>query len=335
MGLNKRLIDQAGGAAASSPFNVVTYTGNGGSTQSINTVGFQPDLVWIKARGLAQSANIFDSIRGGELLRSTSTAASGGDYIGYINDGFQFKITDPGWNQNGQNYVAWNWEAGGAAVSNTDGSITSSVSAHSSGSFSVVKYTGNDLAGGSVGHGLGVTPEMIIIKNLNDSSEWVVYHKNFTTVDSAFLQLNSTANVSFKGSGFHPWDVSAFSSTTFSLGSNWNSVNSSDNYVAYCFASIDGISKVGTYSGNGSSQTISGLGFQPRFLLIKGRSWSGNWVIFDGALVTSGNDNWLYANLANSQSSGNPIDFTSDGFTLNDAGADYNAGIAYLYLAFA
>lgn len=320
-------------------FNTVLYTGNGSATQSINTVGFQPDLVWIKARGLAQAPNIFDSIRGGELLRTSTTSASGGDYIGYINNGFQFKITDAGWNQNGQNYVAWNWKASNDSTINQEGSITSIVSVNPAAGFSVVKYTGTG-SNASFGHGLSSLPELVIVKRTNATEDWFVLYDTTNTPPN-YMKLNTTS-AGGTSSGVFP---SPATSTVVNVGNDTSTNSSGSTYIAYCFTSISGYSKVGSYTGTNATNSVT-TGFEPSFLMVKLTSAiDGQWVMYDNARsATNPRTKKLAANSSVAENdpsllggdSSHQVNFTSTGFELLETSGGVNTNKlneTYIYLA--
>ena len=175
-------------------FNTLLWSGTGASN-SLTGVGFQPDWTWIKKRSNIADHRIFDSVRGAtKALKSNATQAEGTEtqaLTSFDSDGFTLG-TDDFTNGSGSTFVGWNWLAGGTALSNTDGSITSSVSASTTSGFSVVTYTGNNTAGATVGHGLGATPSVMIVKERSGVRDWIVYHTGLTSVDY-YVYLNSTA----------------------------------------------------------------------------------------------------------------------------------------------
>ena len=239
-------------------FNTVLYTGTG-SAQSITGVGFKPDFVWIKDRDTNFSHAVTDSTRGvGNIVKPNNTDAQSTDaqtITSFDADGFSLGTAGGSFNNNGDNYVAWCWKANaGTTSSNTDGTITSTVQANTKAAFSVVSYTGNAVSGATIGHGLGVEPDIVIVKNLNLSTQsWNTYVKNVTTTNAQFLTLNTTdANGNTANPRFIPGN---FSSSVFSVGNDnsTNGVSGVDTYIAYCFASVAGYSSIGTYTGNGST----------------------------------------------------------------------------------
>jgi hypothetical protein len=235
--------------------------------------------------------------------------------------------------------VAWNWKAGGTAVSNTNGSITSSVSANADAGFSIVSYVGNQTSGATVGHGLSSAPEMVIIKNQLRTSPWAVYHHSLA--NDQYLRLNETSSAITSSTRFNSTDPS---STVFTLG-NDSSVNgdtASDDLIAYCFHSVDGYSKVGSYTGNGSTDgTFVYTGFRPAYFLIKDTtSGSGNnWTTMDSTRNSTNVANFiLYPNDpgAETSSSTNYVDMLSNGFKIRSTHARFNQnGHTYIFLAFA
>lgn len=332
MGLNKRLIDQAGGAAGgvtnTDNFAPVLYTGNG-TTQSITSLDFQPDLVWIKNRDAAVNHKLLDSIRfdgtNYEVLESNTTGSSAAttQFSSFDSNGFTLGGGASAYNGNGVDYVAWCWKGGGAAVSNTDGSITSQVSANQDAGFSIVKLTTS--SNGTIGHGLSAAPQLIITKLLNSVSGWNTY--NETIGNTKFLHLNSTAAAA---TAANRWNSTSPTSSTFVLGSDFSSGNPC---IAYCFHSVDGYQKVGSYTGTGSSGNTVTTGFDPRFILFKNTNASGQWWIHDSV---RGDDKRLFAEVSNAESTSSSLTTTTTGFTLNDANSNLNAsGNNYIYLAIA
>ena len=315
-------------------FNTKLFTGNG-STQSITGVGHQPDLVWIKHRNNATLWNhsIHDSVRGSTKYIPPNTTnqelTDVNSVTSFDNDGFSIgtfvKIND-----NGVNHVAWNWKANGSGVSNTDGSITSTVSASTTSGFSIVTWTGNS---GSVGHGLGKKPEMIISKSLGASGAWYTTHKSLSTeMQDNYMFLNTTdANTTNNDIwGGEP------TTSTFSVGSG---LIGNTTHVAYCFNSVKGFSKIGSYVGNGNADgTFIYTGFKPAFVIIKNSSSIGAWYMQDNkrdvynpiALSLNASD----ANADNNQ--GNIMDFLSNGIKIRNTGTGYNTSSGtYIYMAFA
>ena len=324
-------------------FNTVLYTGNG-STQSITGVGFQPDWVWIKQRNAAENHFITDVIRGAGIhLRSDQASAENDDsatFTSFDSDGFSLTGTgpaEPQINDANDTYVSWNWKAGGTAVSNTDGSITSSVSANTDAGFSIVTYTGTG-SSATVGHGLGVSPNVIIVKNRIDASDWFVYHSaNTSAPETDVLQLNLTdATVDFNSA----WNDTLPTSSVFTVGTSNASNGSSDTMVAYCFAEVEGYSKFGSYTGNGSTDgTFVYTGFRPAWVMLKATSQADHWNILDVKRDTFNvMDTRLLANNSTGEqtSSSYNVDFTSNGFKFRTSDVGWNGNaVSYIYMSFA
>jgi hypothetical protein len=327
--------------------NAVLYTGNG-SSQTITGVGFQPDWVWIKQRSGTANHNLYDVLRivSGDYKRLYSNltiAEESSTYLGNTNlsaftsDGFSLGAgTDT--NANTSTYVGWNWKANGAGVSNTAGSITSTVSANTTSGFSVVTYTGNGSSGATIGHGLGVAPSMFIVKSRGTTDSWGVYHASLGNTKGLYLETTGAAVTS---SAF--WNNTSPTSTVFSVSNNSINNASSTNYVAYCFAPISGFSAFGSYTGNGSADgPFVYLGFRPRFVMVKRTDSSGNnWTILDTSRDTyNAAGLYLYPNLSAAEddyrASTGPVDILSNGFKQRSALSNVNAsGATYIYACFA
>jgi len=311
------------------------WTGNG-STQTItNTAGFYPDFTWIKQRSNTTWHNLYDSVRGATYaLASNDTGGTDTRSTGltaFNSNGFSLG-SDNNANGNTNTYVGWQWNAGtGVTSSNTNGTITSTVSVNSTAGFSVVTYTGNGTAGATVGHGLGVTPSMIIVKGRSVNSNWPTWTSSTNGYNLFLNATDAVSSTNYRFSGVP-------TSTTFGI-SSLNDVNtSSATYVAYCFAPVAGYSAFGYYGGNlNADGPFVYTGFRPRFVMIKGIDGTGSWHIFDTArspynLVSLN----LYPNGANADTTNNQIDILSNGFKIRSTDTDTNdLGISYLYMAFA
>jgi len=312
-------------------FNTVLYVGNRPSSNNVGGVGFQPDLVWIKDRDASDFHSLLDSVRGSFVLSSNSTNAESTFPFTFTDDGFVVPNSGQA-NTNGNNYVAWCWKAGGAAVTNTDGSITSEVSANVDAGFSVVKFTGNNGANGTIGHGLSSAPEMVIVKPLNLNAGWptlVAPNGNFIYA----RRLNDTA-VNNPTSYYSVFFNSTLpTNQVFTVG-NSDEVNDNYNYISYCFHSVVGFSKFGSYTGVVNSSNPIDVGFEPAFILVKRYSSAENWVIFDNKR----SNNFLMPDTDNAEitaSSNSPV-FTSTGFYFNGISSGWNiSGSSYIYMAFA
>jgi len=325
-----------------------TYTGNAAArslSNAVNNVSFQPDLVWIKSRtpGATNHA-LFDSSRGVTKYLSSNTTTTettlAQSLTAFNANGFSLGTDTTLVNASANSYVAWQWKAGGAAVSNTQGTITSQVSANTTAGFSIVTYTGNQNASATVGHGLGKVPSLIIVKQTGGATEnWYVTHSSLSTNNQ--LVLNSSTNA-LPSSGYSDGGLaSPNSSNTFSFinGSvNVDNVNNATTYVAYCFAEIAGFSKFGSYTGNGLADgPFVFCGFRPRFVMIKTSTTVENWLIYDSSRNSFNVvGQRLVANAPSEESTIETFDFTSNGFKLRTSDSGRNAsGVTYIFAAFA
>jgi len=298
-------------------------------------VGFQPDFTWWKNRVRAEGNILFDVLRGSNLfLRSNTTAADDTQTNGWVANSDGWTSSSGSYTLN-ESYVAWNWKANGAGVTNTAGSITSTVSANTTSGFSVVTYTGTG-SNATVGHGLGVAPKFIITKKRSSTSNWATNDPSQSNPWSGALLLNST-NAFASSSAV--WNDTAPTTTVFSIGTADATNISSATYVAYCFAPIAGYSAFGSYTGNGSSDgAFVYTGFRPAYVLIKRTTSAYDWWILDAARGTiNAVKGRLYANASDAESTTYPyLDFLSNGFKLRDADGGLNAsGEPYIYACFA
>jgi hypothetical protein len=324
-----------------------TYTGNAAArslSNAVNSVSFQPDLVWIKSRTPgATSHALFDSVRGTTKYLSSNTTTGettlAQSLTAFGADGFSLGTDTTLVNANANSYVAWQWKAGGAAVSNTQGTITSQVSANTTAGLSVVTLTAQASGNGTFGHGLSVAPKMVIVK-LTGSGGWNVWTPALTV--NEFLALNTPAG---KTTDATSWGSTAPTSSVVTLGSKWASLGT---VVAYCFAEIAGFSRFGSYTGNGLADgPFVFCGFRPRFVMIKRTDTTGDWYIVDTARSSSsgGNviDQKLYPNISVVENGGsgesistNNFDILSNGFKSRTLNGNTNAsGGTYIFAAFA
>jgi hypothetical protein len=324
------------------------WTGNDASGRTIATgqsgvtgdVSFTPDLVWIKSRSNATNHTLTDVLRGGTAqLRSNLTDAESqfGDMnLTFTNGGF----TNAGSaaNESTRTFVAWNWKANGAGVTNTAGTITSTVSANTDSGFSIVTAAGqNNTSTLTIGHGLGVAPTMLIGKSRNGTGGWSVWHNALAT--NELVYLNTTAAKSVDG-GTPPAAFTATSSTTFTV-QNWNRmIGNGVDGVFYAFAPVAGYSAFGSYTGNGSADgPFIYTGFRPAYFLVK-RSSDGTeaWFVFDSTRDTYNvTIRRLRPNQDNvEQTDIDALDLLSNGFKFrSDAGAWNASGATYIYTCFA
>jgi hypothetical protein len=323
-------------------FKTILWTGDGNGGRSITGVGFQPDLVWVKRRNAAASHFLVDSVRGaGKFLQSHATAAEGDDatntLMSFDSNGFTSGNT-AGMNASTDQYVAWCWKAGGPAVTNTDGSINSVVSANQTAGFSIATWTstGSNDALQTVGHGLDTAPNMIILKNRSAAVNWRVYHSGIPSPNNS-LCLNTT-EVAFN---FFP----SVGDDTFGLANSTTTGQSSgasgQDIVAYCWSEIEGFSKFGSYIGNGDADgPFVYCGFKPAFLLLKIASPAGqerDWHIYDSARSSTNPVGLNLRPSSNAAEVDEPgIDFLSNGFKIrqNYVFSNYNGG-TYIFAAFA
>lgn len=320
-------------------FQPTLYTGTSSALevdQSGNST-FTPDLAWIKSRSGSSNQVWIDSVRGvSKQLYSNATAAEATAADGLTSfdaDGFTLGDDSGDYvNIASANMVAWQWKANGAGSSNTDGSVTSTVSANTTAGFSVVKYTPGTGAQ-TWGHGLGVAPKMVIVKEIGAAVNWQVYHESSGAGGKIFL--NTTAAYA-ADTGI--WNNTAPTSSLVSTGSGINTANP---FIAYCFAEIPGYSSIGSYTGNGSTDgPFVYTGFRPSFVLLKRTNAAQEWQMYDTQRDSFNVANHkLEPNSSNAESiltSDNNLDFLSNGFKLRQANGGMNAsGAPYIYMAFA
>ena len=323
-------------------FNTKLYSGTG-SSQSITGVGHQPDFVWIKQRSGTQFHQLANVIQGvGKQICSNATEAESTDANGltaFGTDGFSVGSSG-NYNNNGGTFASWNWKAGGGqGSSNTDGSInTTYTSVNTTAGFSISKYTGNGSNPSTVGHGLGVAPKMIIIKNLDQGTDWQVYHASTGNTKGLLLNLTASAfTTSF-------WGNTTPTNSVFTLGVgdvNTNNIN----YIAYCFAEKTGYSKFGSYVGNGDADgTFVFCGFKPAFVMYKKAiETSGNtarWTIIDNKRdIDNVASHGLFPNANSVENTGSgywDIDMLSNGFKMRTTEQETNeSGSTFVFMAFA
>ena len=316
-------------------FETTTYTGGATDVSSLN---FQPDFVWTKKRDGAEAHGLFDSVRGATKALKPSAdnaeATRSGSLTSFDSDGWSMGGSDGIISSSGYNYVGWSWKANGAGVANTDGSISSTVSANTTSGFSIVSYSGSN-SNSTVGHGLGVAPRVIIIKRLNVADNWRVLHMSAGNDNTAHLNLTSAFSSSAVFQNTSP------TSSVFSLVGNNASVNQSGStYIAYCFADVQGFSKFGSYTGNGSTDgTFVYTGFKPAFILVKQTNSTASWTILDNKRDSFNvTEKRLFPDDANEEvvSANGNTDFLSNGVKMRIGHANINAsGSTYIYMAFA
>jgi hypothetical protein len=316
------------------------YTGTGASLSVTNAASFKPDLVWLKSRSAATNHQIFDSVRGTTkvlVTNSTEAETTSANTITSFNSGGFTVGTNTAINTNAATYVGWQWQAGqGSSSSDTNGSITSTVSVNASAGFSVVTYTGNGSAGATIGHGLGVAPSLIIVKNRSTgSTDWPVYHQSIGATKWLALNNNSDATVNNV-----LWNSTTPTSSVFTTGISLYVNGSGSTFVAYCWTPIAGYSAFGSYTGNGSTNgTFVYTGFRPRWVMVKRTDTTGDWYILDTARETSNPlQNYLLADSANAAADiGAPgLYMLSNGFKQVSTAVNFNgSGGTFIYVAFA
>ena len=318
-------------------FNTKLYTGTG-ATHNITGVGFQPDWVWIKQRGGTTWHNLYDAVRGVTKAIASNdtyqedTRATGLTAFG--SDGFTVG-SDSNANGSSNTYASWNWKAGGTASSNTDGSITSSVSANTTSGFSIGTYTANGTTGATIGHGLSQKPNFILVKNRTSgsSNNWAVYHSstgasNVGTLDNPQTFFSNTTY----------WNGTEPTSSVFTIGSSGIANTSGNDYVFYCFAEKQGYSKFGSYTGNGSTDgTFVYTGFKPAFVIIKQTNFGNSWRMYDNKRSTFNVvTKELYPNTSDAEATTDKMDFVSNGFKFRTSATNANqSGSPYIYICFA
>ena len=323
-------------------FRVKTYSGSSSDGNAVTWdethANMQPDWLWLKNRTDAQEHWLADVVRGtGKFLESNSDNAESSDgasgLASFDTNGFTLNNSA---RTNRNTMVGWGWKAGGTASSNTDGSITSSVSANTTAGFSIVSFTGTG-SNATVGHGLGTAPSMVIIKRRDSANDWRTGSDALTNW-TKHINLNTTAAESDLAVAFNS---TAPTSSVFSVGTSPSTNASSGTFIAYCFTSTKGYSKIGSYTGNGNADgTFIYLGFRPAWIMFKRTDSSVDWTIYDNKRLGYNENNYkLRPNLSNAEYSTSgyfEADILSNGFKIRTSDAEVNtSGGTYMYLAFA
>jgi len=321
-------------------FSTKLYTGTG-SSLAVTGVGFQPDFTWIKNRDAADFHVLTDAVRGAtKYLQSDDDAAEVTDaesLKSFDSDGFTVGTMNEV-NTNTEDYVSWNWKAGTTTGIAGSPSITpTAYSFNQTAGFSMIAYTGTG-ANATLPHGLGVAPKWIFIKSINDTYQFATYHvgTDATAPEDYYMAMNTNAT---RVDAATYWNDTAPTSTLFSIGTD-NVVNNpgSINFVAYCFADVQGFSKFGSYTGNGNGDgPFLYTGFRPSMLIIKNRERVDNWYLFDkGRLGYNPDNNQLYPNTTGTDATLDLVDILSNGFKLRNSELAINGdGENFLYAAFA
>ena len=332
----------------SAHFQTQLYTGNGGSQDITNggNSSLQPDWLWIKQRssgGNVSSHVVKDSNRGvtKEIYPNATTAEGTSSLIdAFLTDGFSINNTaNEHYNYNNGLYASWQWKAnGGTTASNTDGDQTSTVQANTTAGFSIATYSGDGSGNFTVGHGLGSTPAMYMVKRRDSTSNWYVWHQNL--ISGAYVIYLNAANT--EANETTVWNSTAPTSSVFTIGTDAN-LKTTGNYIAYCFAEKKGYSKFGIYQGNSNANgAFVYTGFRPAWIMIKCSKDTKNWHIADSKRISyNGLIAGIRANTTDDENTGGeygPIDFLSNGFKFrtsdNQINGDGNDG-KYIYMAFA
>ena len=321
-------------------FDTLLYTGNG-SSQTISGLNFQPDWVWIKRRE-GENQFLTDSIRGaGVHLRSDQAIAESDNsdgFTSFTSDGFTLTgsgAAEPQINANGGTFVAWNWNGGGSTVTNNAGTISSQVRANTTAGFSILTYTGNGSSGATIGHGLGVAPDLVIIKRRDGSNSWQVFHQSLGA--GKFMDISSS---SVAETNSNRWNDTAPTSSVITLGNNSNVNSNNGTCVGYVFSEVAGYSKFGSYTGNGNaSGTFVFTSFKPALVLTKIiDTMSENWTMSDNKRSPINPvDSFSRPDETSADTTGAAkMDFLSNGFKLRNTDDKTNkSGANYIYMAFA
>jgi hypothetical protein len=320
-------------------FNTVLYTGNGTTGHAITGVGFSPDFIWLKNRSATSShvlANEVVGITSGFLNSDNTNAENTTTIFDSVDaDGITIASTGTGQNASGNNYALWNWLANGAGSSNTDGSITSTVSANTTSGFSIVNFTTNASSGGAtIGHGLGSVPKMIIMKALNATYNWDIYH----VINGNDHRMTFTTSAK-SGPSSDYWNNTTPTSSVFSINQGFYGTGIST--IAYCFAEKKGFSKFGSYTGNGNADgTFIYTGFKPAWVVTKSSSNLTHWNCKDNKRSTFNTvDDYHKLNESTAEDTGvssHAMDFLSNGFKHRGNNDEVNSsGRTYIYMAFA
>jgi len=317
----------------------ILWTGNG-STQSITGLGFQPDMVWIKSRSSTQDPSIYDSNRGvtkrlkSSAAEAESTVAAG--FTAFGSDGFSLGSATEN-NDSGETFVGWSWRCnGGTTASNSEGSTSSTVQANTKAGFSIVQYSGSLTSSGTktVGHGLSKAPEFIMRKGIGEAARWAVSHVGCTSFNY-MLELNSTAAQADKSSN---GSMSAPTTTVFSNNYTDGYDVNGTNYIAYCWHSVEGYSKFGTYVGNGDADgPFIYTGFRPAIYFVKIITAVNNWFTYDNLREGYNEENdTLSWNNGTVEDNTYEHDIYSNGFKARDSNnATNQSGQTFIYGAWA
>ena len=326
-------------------FNTVLYTGDNSSPRTITGVGFQPDMNWSKIRSESNDHWVSDAVRGAnKIIRPNGTDdelvnGSSGYLSSFNADGYVIasgSSSNNNFNKSSGTMVSWNWKAGTTGSGNTTGSgtyKTYSYSVSTVGGFSIIKYIGNGTTGHTIPHHLGAVPQVVLVKCLDQTYNWNMYHQGTGNTHSLYLNTNSA-----KVDSDSFWNDTTPSSTVFTLGSD-NATNQNDqNYIAYVFTEKSGYSKFGSYTGNNNADgAFVYTGFKPEFVIVKPGNYADNWhIIDDKRNPFNPMDTHMFPNLNNGDSTASSYEFDmlSNGFKPRTNNSAFNGSYNYIYMAF-
>ena len=322
-------------------FQTKLYTGTG-SSHAITLDGsedMQPDMVWWKERTSTDYHTIVDSVRGATKRIFTNVTeaedTNAESLKSFDSDGFTMG-TNAGANQSSQTYVAWNWKMNGSGSSNTEGSLnTTANSVNTTAGQAIISYTGNGTDGATIGHGLDTAPDVLLLKDRDNTRNWRVLHTGYGDASKNCL-LNSNAAIATRADDFNSTYPS---STLITLGGDAAVNGNTTKYIIYAFSSVKGYSKHGSYTGNGNTDgAFIYLGFRPAWVVVKRTDAAENWVLFDNKLRPANNvgNGYMYPDLANVEDTSADFDMLSNGFKTRTASNIMNgSGSEYIYIAFA
>ena len=325
-------------------FTITLYTGDGSDgraiTNSANAGDFQPDWLWYKERSSTSEHRSFDSSRGAsKRIEPNNTNAEATDTTNHQSfDSNGFTIGNSGsTNANGDTYVAWQWKANGGTTTSFSASgaqLAGTRQSNTTAGFSIITYTGDGNNNATIPHGLNSAPKWVLIKDRGNATNWYVGHDATFTTGEIFLNLQNAL-----AAAFGPFNKTAPTASNIVLGTDGNVNGSSDTMVCYAFAEVQGYSKFGSYTGNGSTDgAFVYTGFKPAFLIVKRYNTTGNWLMYDNKRdVDNEALSYLLPNAGDAESTAaTGLDLLSNGFKLRNVGGSWNgSGNTYIYIAFA
>ena len=304
------------------------------------TTDMLPDFVWIKNLQDAENHNLTDITRGTEEVlfanENNSEATESNGMSSFDSDGFGVSVTNGALNASGEPFIAYCWSAGGGSgCSNTTGGInTTTTSVNTTAGFSISTYTGTGSAS-TVGHGLGVTPKVVLVKKRSADEDWTMLNMNLSGEAEKYVVFNTTGSVQDSSTTFNDTDPT---STVFSVNTAGSTNGSSATYVAYCWADIQGFSKFGTYKGNGDADgPYIFLGFRPALLITKRTDSTGDWLMYDIKRDGFNDQNdYLKVNATTAEQADVDIDLLGNGFKIRNTSNDgNNSSGTFIYMAWA